>query len=137
MDYPNSKKVRPVKKSDYKHTDSNIYKVEGPPIEVAPGETVEILIPGSEGFSVYLPIGGHFNAQVYEAVENPAWAREEMEAAGGGGGSTDYNFWGVRLTRTSKAGSYPPDEPFPYCIYSKEFMNFAVGDSPPTMNLNP
>lgn len=137
MNGPNSKKIKPVKKTNYQHTEPNVYQVEGPPIEVAPGDTVEILIPGSKGFSVYLPIGGHFNARVFEAVENPAWAMEEMAAAAGGSmESSEEKFWGVRMTRISEEGAYP-DVVFPYCIYSKEFKNFAIGNSPPTMNLKP
>ncbi len=135
------KKIKPVKNSNYKHNPKEVvFQVADPRIKVAPGETVEILIPGSEGFSVYLPIGGHFNAQIFEAVENPEWAEEEMAAASGSGSKPIIeNFWGVQMTRisTSFATPHNPEGEFPFCIFSKELQNFAVGNSPPKMGLKP
>jgi hypothetical protein len=135
------KKIKPVKKSKYVHNPKeDVYQVPDPAISVAPGETVEILIPGSEGFTVYLPIGEHFNAQIFEAVENPEWALEEMEAVPGSSSeSAAKKFWGVQMTRISNSfiTKENPKGEFPYCIYSKELKNFAVGNSPPKMNLKP
>ena len=136
-----SKKIKPEKNPHYElKPDEVVYQVSGDLIKVKPGETVEILIPGSEGFSVYLPIGGHFNAQIFEAVENPEWAEEEMAAASGSGSKPIIeNFWGVQMTRisTSFATPHNPEGEFPFCIFSKELQNFAVGNSPPKMGLKP
>ena len=109
---------------------------------VKPGDTVEILIPGSEGFTVYFPIGEHFDAQIFEAVKNPAWASEENaeELAAAAGSDVEPkkgNVWGVRMTRISEKCSELYKKEFPYCIYSKELKNFAVGNSPPRMTLEP
>ena len=109
---------------------------------VNPGDTVEILIPGPEGFTVYFPIGEHFNAQIFEAVKNPEWAVEnsekEMEAEDGlGVEPKKEDVWGVRMTRVSEKCPEPYKKEFPYCIYSKELKNFAVGNSPPRMTLEP
>ena len=133
-----SKKIKPIRNPNYKpNAKEVVFQIADPPIKVAPGETVEILIPGPEGFTVYLPITGHFNAQVFEAVENPEWALEEMAAVSGSSSeSAEKKFWGVRMTRISEAGAYPSGK-FPYCIYSKELKNFAVGNSPPEMILDP
>jgi hypothetical protein len=143
MKKKDSKKIKPEQKSDhFKHNPEEVvYQVSGPPIEVAPGETVDILIPGPFGFSVYLPIAGHFNAQVFEAVENPEWALEKEEkemvaVSGSSPESTAEKFWGVRMTRISEK-KHCPSGKFPYCIYSKELNNFAVGNSPPEMILDP
>lgn len=109
------------------------FPVKNDPIE--PGDTVEIVIPGTEGFTVYLPYGEHFNAQVFEAVENPKWALAEEEA-----NSAEEHVkgpvWGVRMIRTSEKNTTPKGN-FPFCIFSKEFETFAVSQSPPKMNLNP
>lgn len=135
------KKIKPIRNSKYVHNlKEEVFQIPGPPLNVKPGETVEILIPGAEGFTVYLPIGEHFNAQIFEAVENPEWAQEEMAAASGSESeSTDKKFWGVQMTRisTSFATKENPEGEFPYCIYSKELKNFAVGNSPPKMGLKP
>jgi hypothetical protein len=138
MSQPDPKIIKPVRVPAPKPKEGEeVFQVQGTPIVVAPGDTVEILLSSSKGFSVYLPFGGHFDAQVFEAVENPAWAMEEMAAAAGGSmKSSGDTFWGVRMTRISKAGEYEP-EVFPYCIYSKELKTFAVGNSPPTMTLKP
>ncbi len=126
MNQPTNKKVIPVLITNYPHPPTeSVYQVQDDPIVVAPGETVEILMSDSEGFSVYVPVAGHFDSQVYEAVENPTW--------GPGAGT-----WGVRMTRISKAGAYTSGDSFPYCIYSKKHYNFAMGlHSPPKMNLDP
>jgi len=136
------KKIKPVKNSNFKHNSKEaVYQITDPPICVAPGETVEILIPGPKGFTVYFPIAGHFNAQVFEAVENPEWAleKEEKEMVAVSGSSPEFTsekFWGVRMTRISEE-KHCPSGKFPYCIYSKELNNFAVGNSPPEMILDP
>ena len=135
------KKIKPIRNPKYVHNiKEEVLQVPGGPINVKPGETVEILIPGDEGFTVYFPIGEHFNAQIYEAVENPEWAQEEMAAASGSASeSTDKKFWGVQMTRisTSFATDDNKEGIFPYCIYSKQLKNFAVGNSPPQMGLKP
>ncbi len=135
------KKIKPVRNPKYVHKlNEEVFQISGPMINVKPGETVEILIPGPKGFTVYLPIGEHFNAQIFEALENPEWAQEEMEAASGSNsGSAINKFWGVQMTRISTSFATPgnPEGEFPYCIYSKELKNFAVGNSPPKMGLKP
>lgn len=115
--------------------------IEVPPIkdDVAPGDTVEIVIPGEMGFTVYLPYGEHFNAQIFEAVKNPEWALAEMESTQGGtegGAEAPGDVWGVQMIRTSKVNNTPTGE-FPFCVFCKEFETFAVSASPPKMNLNP
>ncbi len=140
------KKIKPKKITNYAHPKGEpVFQITDSPIEVAPGDTVDILIPGPRGFTVYLPIGEHFNAQIFEAIENPEWAQAEMEAASGSGTEgEDVKFWGVRMIRTSKkfdSGEVDPQgkpiRDFPYCIYSKELKNFAVANSPPKMELDP
>ncbi len=140
------KKIKPKQIPGYTHPKGEpVLQITDPPIEVAPGDIVDILIPGPKGFTVYLPIGEHFNAQIFEAVENPEWAQEGMEEASGSvsGGNVE-NFWGVRMTRISKkfdsgevTSDGKPIRDFPYCIYSKELKNFAVANSPPKMELKP
>ena len=139
MNDPKKKKikVKPVKITGPQPKPSPAY-FQVPVIadDVGPGDTVEILIPSEKGFTVYFPYSGHFNAQVFEAVENPEWAEEEMAAAAGGGGESPLPLWGVRMTRTSGIGAWP-QKVFPFAIFSKDFQNFAVGQSPPKMNLHP
>ena len=130
-------KVKPVRITEPEPKPSPAYfKVPIIADDVGPGDTVEILIPCEKGFTVYFPYNGHFNEQVFEAVENPEWAEEEMAAAAGGEGDSPLALWGVRMTRTSGEGAWP-QKVFPFAIFSKELQNFAVGQSPPTMNLNP
>jgi len=136
-------------KTKYSGKEEKVFQVDEPQIDVAPDETVDILIPGKEGFTVFLPYAGVFNAQVFEAVKNPYWAADtedaKMQAASGeidSGESatvvkaTKEDVWGVRMTRIVKEDQSPIKE-MPYCIYSKELNNFAVGNSPPTMKLDP
>ena len=105
-----------------------VFKVDNSPLDVESGETVEILIPSPEGFTVYFPYPGFFNAQVFEAEEKPSWAINPPDAE---------MWWGVRMTRISKPGTENPHDEISYCIYSKELNNFAVYNSPPKMKLEP
>ncbi len=137
MNQQGSKKIKAKKVKYQPKKDETVYQVDDPAAYVAPGETVEILIPGKEGFTVYLPIAGLFNAQVFEAEESPAWAQAAMaEADGAGEDAAKDPLWGVRMTRIVQAGKSPIPK-MPYCIYSKELNNFAVGNSPPEMVLDP
>lgn len=143
MNQPEPKTIIPVKISAPAPKDGEeVYQVQdAPPIVVGPGDIVEIIITSPEGFSVYFPFVGHFDAQVFEAVKNPAWAIEklemEMEATEGGSKkSSDDSVWAVRMTRISEVCEKEPKD-FPYCIYSKNLKTFAVGNSPPTMTLDP
>ena len=136
-------------KTSYSGKEEKVFQVDKPQIKVEPNETVDILIPGKKGFTVFLPYAGVFNAQVFEAVKNPYWEEEKedakMQAASGeidSGESatavepTKGDVWGVRMTRIVKADDFSPKK-MAYCIYSKELDNFAVGNSPPTMKLEP
>ena len=113
----------------------NVIEVPSIPEDVAPGDTVEIVIPGEMGFTVYLPYGEHFNAQIFEAVKNPEWALAELEATDGGADATG-DVWGVQMVRTSEVNNTPTGN-FPFCVFCKEFETFAVSQSPPKMNLHP
>ncbi len=150
------KQIKPKHETTFSPKPLNdVYHVATSPTTVEAGETLEILIPGKKGFTVYIPYAGVFNAQVFEAEENPTWAIEEnpadpkdkaqMEAASGGAESSDdgtavqaakETVWGVRMTRIAKENKAPVKF-MPYCIYSKEFNTFAVGNSPPTMKVQP
>lgn len=128
--------VKATRNPNYKNTNTaKVIEVPAIPGHVAPGDTVEILIPGKEGFTVYLPYGGHFNAQIFEAIKNPEWAVAEMEASDGGA-DTIGDVWGVRMVRISEIYDSPTGE-FPFCVFCKEFKTFAVGQSPPKMHLKP
>ncbi len=132
----NTHRFKATRETQYKNPkEEKVIKVPVITDAVKPGDTVEIVIPGEEGFTVYLPYGEHFNAQIFEAVENPEWALAEQEASEGGSAVTG-PVWGVRMIRTSKTNTTPKGD-FPFCIFCKEFQTFAVSQSPPRMNLHP
>lgn len=138
MNGPLKKKIKVKAKRKPGHVcknAENVIEVDPVTDPVAPGDTVEILIPGDMGFTVYLPYGEHFNAQIFEAVKNPEWALAEMEATDGGA-ETAGDIWGVQMTRTSEVNNTPLGN-FPFCVFCKEFETFAVSQSPPKMNLHP
>ncbi len=139
MNDPKNTRITPVENSKYVHnSNEKIFQVPGGPVTVKPGETVEIVVSSTEGFKVCFPFEGHFDSQVYEAEMDPAWALGEMKATDGGDSQTQGNeIWGVRMKRISEAGAFP-NHIFPYCVYSMDHKNFAVGvNSPPKMNLDP
>ena len=83
-------KIKPEKTGTGKN---KVYKISGDPPHVAESDIVEILIPGTKGFSVYIPYPEVFKAQVFEAEKNPAWARRKKGAKG--------SVWGVQMTTPS------------------------------------
>ena len=129
------KRINPKHETTFKPKDlQNVYHVATSPTTVGAGETVESLISGKKGFTVYIPYAGVFNAQVFEAEENPTWAIEEdpanpkdeakMQAVAGGVESNvdetavqavNATVWGVRMTRIAKKDKAPV-ELMPYCI---------------------
>lgn len=127
MSEVNTKRIT-AEKTSYSGREEKVFQVDNSPLKVKSGETVEILIPGPEGFTVYFPYPGFFDAQVYEAEEKPGWAVNPPNAE---------MWWGVRMTRISKRGTPNPHDGISYCIYSKELNSFAVGNSPPKMKLDP
>ena len=120
MSLKNPTKIKPFK------VPCVVFKVDGSPHYVEAGETVEILIDSSEPFTVFLPYLDLFDGQLYPAVDASSWTNDPAQE----------QWWGVRMTRIVGEGRSPIKE-MPYCIYSKELNNFAVGNSPPTMILDP
>jgi hypothetical protein len=106
----------------------NVFKVDQSPITVKPEEIVDILIDCTKGFSVFIPYPGFFGDYVFEATEQPIWAPDPSTAK--------EKWWGARLKRT-KPENQNSNKELSYCIYSKDLDNFAVGNSPPTMILDP
>ncbi len=106
----------------------NVFKVDQSPITVKPGEIVDILMDCNNGFSVFIPYPSFFGDYVFKATEQPIWAPNSSTA--------DKKWWGVRLERTNLENQNSKKE-LPYCIYSNDLNNFAVGNSPPTMILDP
>jgi hypothetical protein len=98
-----------------------------PEITVKPGETLDILVDCKKGFSVYLPYPMFF--------ENPDL---EAKPVGGNVNNKDAKeqWWRVQIKR--KTGDNNTEiRRMAYCIYSKDLDNFAVGNSPPKMTLEP
>jgi hypothetical protein len=105
----------------------NVFKMTQPEVIVGPGETFDITIDCQMGFSVYLPYPGFFAKQEWEAQPVPP---EDIS------GAPKHQWWRVRLTR-NKGDNYSSIRKMAYCVYSKDLDNFAVGNSPPKMTLEP
>jgi hypothetical protein len=135
MNQPNNIKVKPAKELGFNSgKKENVFLVHNISPAVKPGDTVEFLIEGDLGYTVYFPYGEHFNAQVFEAIKNPHWAAGEIAELRNG--NTSLNYWGVQMTRIS-VECHLEDKVLPFCIFSKKFQTFAVGNSPPKMTLDP
>jgi hypothetical protein len=113
-------KIIPLKKP------IEIFKVDGSPHYVAPGETVEILVDCVKPFTVFFPYFGLFDVTCQEAEDASSWTGDTFK----------HQWWGVRVTRKVPLGESPIDK-MPYCIYSKDLNCFAEGNSPPEMGLKP
>ena len=107
----------------------NVFQVDQSPITVNKGETVDIVIDCLRGFSVFIPNAGFFGEYFFDSSDKHLWLPDQSTAK--------EKWWGVRLTRTTLDNPNQSDKELPYCIYSKDLNNFAVGNSPPTMILDP
>jgi len=118
--------VTPV--SNYQSKIPNVFQVDKSPIIVKPEEDVDILIDCKEGFTVFIPKAAFFGKNIFEA-EDPTWVS--------GLTTPRDKWWGVSLTRTKLKNPNEKTKDLAYCIYSKDLDNFAVGNSPPKMKLEP
>jgi hypothetical protein len=107
----------------------NVFQVDQSPITVNKDETVDIMIDCLKGFSVFIPIFGFFEGNVFDSSDSHSWLPDQSTA--------EEKWWGLRLTRTMLDNPNKSDKELPYCIYSKDLNNFAVGNSPPKMKLEP
>ena len=107
----------------------NVFQVDQSPIKVNKEETVDIVIDCLNGFSVFIPISGFFDGHVFPSSAKHLWLPDQSTAK--------EKWWGVRLTRTTMDNPRKLDKDVPYCIYSNDLNNFAVGNSPPKMKLEP
>ena len=119
--------VRANKESYMPEESEEVFKMTQPEVNVGPGETFDITIDCQMGFSVYLPYPGFFAKQEWEAQPVPQ---------GETTGPPAYQWWRVRMTR-NKGKNYSAIRKMAYCVYSKDLDNFAVGNSPPKMTLEP
>ena len=98
-----------------------------PKINVAPGETFDITIDCKEGFKVYLPY-----PEFFETMDSEAKVVDPGEL-----GETPVDqWWRASMTR-KKGDNHTPIREMAYCIYCKDLDNFAVGESPPKMTIEP
>lgn len=131
---PGPRKIKAKLNKGYTSTKAEkVYQVDSP-IEVKLGETVEIRLDCMNGFTVFFPNAVFFGDHVFQADDNPSW--------GAGEPAPEHKWWGVRLTRTNIENPNVIKEKgkkreMAYCIYSKDLDNFAVGNSPPKMILDP
>jgi hypothetical protein len=131
---PNPIKIKAKREKNYKpKLSEDVYRV-GSPIEVSQGDEVVIKVDCQEGFTVFFPNAGFFGDHLYQANDDTSWSDGEDPA--------ENKWWGVSLKRTNmdnpnKAREDGKKREAAYCIYSKDLDNFAVGNSPPKMILDP
>ena len=111
----------------------DVYQVPAT-IKVDKGETVVIKLDCKNGFTVLIPYKEIFGKHEFHATNHNSWAV--------GAGAPKHEWWGVSMVRSnednpSKVVKKGKKKEVAYCIYSKDLDNFAVGNSPPKMILDP
>jgi hypothetical protein len=106
-----------------------IFQVDFPTVTIGPGQTLDIEMDCVGGFSVFIPFPGFFHSnngsdQIFPATQLKAGEPEGIQP------------WSVSLTRTDDDNTNDKKD-FCYGIYLKGADTFAVGNSPPRMNLKP
>jgi hypothetical protein len=119
--------VRAVRALYQPKNPEDVYRVTNPRINIAPGETFDITIDCKNGFKVFVPYPEFFETIDFEA--------KEVDQGEIGEAPKD-KWWRASMTR--KTGNNNTDiREMAYCIYSKDLDNFAVGESPPKMTIEP
>lgn len=119
--------VRALRESYLPKGHEDVFRVTDPRIKIAPGDTFDITIDCKDGFKVFVPY-----PEFFETIDTEAKVVDPGEI-----GETPVDQW-WRASMTRKKGeNYTDIKEMAYCIYSKELDNFAVGESPPKMTIDP
>ena len=120
--------ARAKKESYLPEGEEIVFRMDPRVVNVGPGETFNIVLDCKSGFKVYVPY-----PEFFDKVETEAKVVDPQEI----GATPDEQWWRASLTRKPGNNNHPTIRQMAYCVYSKDLDNFAVGDSPPKMTLEP
>ncbi|MBU2502329.1 hypothetical protein KJ682_13435 [bacterium] len=106
----------PVKVTEIRTEDGLVYQVQPPEVHVQPGQTINFRYVGEAGATLFIPISGVFPQRVYD------FTRE----------TTGFSL-SVTVGKKVPAGV----SSFAFGLYSRDKDDFAIGNSPPRMIIDP